>query len=552
MTRPIAKDAAVSSSSGATIASEAGPDVERLADELERAGRSIRERDEQIVELEAQVHELTLDLSASRQELGRILNSRSYRLARKLQAAYGRSSFLRRIANAPGAARLLGIRPPAPASSTTAPDDKVRQSILASGLFDEDFYRQRNEAYIRIPDDLVADFLTCDPAQMRDPGPFFSSRFYLTTHADVAASGMNPLVHFVLHGAKEGRIAFSPEKIRSFLSRVDTSAVHSVFDIVPRGSKVTVLYAENGNFFFQDIAEYVAELFTQQGCPAQAFADLPPGVDPATDVVVVVAPHEFFVIGPGQSWDPERIAQVAHVNTEQWQTPWFAKCFYHLMNSVRGVFDINPNSAAGLVKLGAKAAFLPIVPQEGSVFEQKRMPVTPEFAKLKYIGPLDYPEDVLDRVYDIAYVAVTNPRRSKALADLAPHIAPYRNFIHTPRFSRPITRDNPDMLGGRDLTQIARNSKILLNIHRDHVGYLEWHRIFLYGVMNGCVVVTEPCFANEHIVDGRNYISASLSEMPALLKELLETESGRKRLREISGNNMALARALEAGNGFLR
>lgn len=552
MSGPMAKEAVASNPSGAISSIEAEREFERLAREIERARRFIRERDEQIVELEAQVHELSLDLSASRQELGRILNSRSYRLARKLQAAYGRSAFLRRIANTPGAARLLGIRPPALASSGNMLDDKVRQLVRASGLFDENFYRKHYEAYIRISDDLVADFMTCDPAQMRDPGPLFSTRFYLSTHADVAASGMNPLAHFVCHGAREGRLAFSPERVRSFLSRVDTSAVHSAFDIVPRGSKVTVLCAENGNFFFYDIAEYVAELFTQQGCPAQVFADLPPGVDPSTDVVVVVAPHEFFVIGPGRSWEPERIAQVAHVNTEQWQTPWFAKCFYHLISSARGVFDINPNSAAGLVQLGAKAAFLPIVPQEGSVFEQKRMPVTPELTKLKYIRPLDYPEDILDRVYDIAYVAVANPRRNKALADLAPHIAPYRNFIHTPRFSRPITRDDPDMLGGRDLTQIARNAKILLNIHRDHVGYLEWHRIFLYGVMNGCVVVTEPCFANDHILDGRNYISASLSEMPALLKELLETDSGRKRLREISANNMALARSLDAGNGFLR
>lgn len=533
-------------------AGDESDEVARLANDLDASRQKIRDLEEKIAELETQVLDLSVDLAANRQELGRILQSRSFRFAQKMQAAYARSSILRRIANAPVATRLLGAQPAGFVRATAEVNSLARQKIQASGLFDEAFYRQRYAAHIKIPDDLLADFISCDHGDVRDPGPLFSTRHYLKTYVDVAASGLNPLEHFVLHGAREGRVAFSPEKVRNFLSRVDTRAVNSVFDIVPHGSNVTVLYAENGNFFFQDIAIYVAELLTEQGCRASAFTDLPTGVDPSTDVVVVVAPHEFFFIGPGKGWASERVAQVAHVNTEQWQTPWFAKCFQLLMGSLRGVLDINPNSAAGMVKLGAKAAFLPIVPIKGSVFEQKRTPITPTFAKLKYIRPLDYPDDVVDRTYDIAYVAVSNPRRGKALAELAGHIAPYRCFIHNPRFDRPITRDDLDMIGGSDLSQIARNTKILLNIHRDHVGYLEWHRIFVYGVMNGCVVVTEPCFANDFITDGRNYLSASLAEIPVLLKELLETDVGRKRLRDISRNNIMLSRTLDSGNRFLR
>jgi hypothetical protein len=39
----------------------------------------------------------------------------------------------------------------------------------------------------------------------RDPGPFFSTRRYVAANTDVTNAGMNPLAHYVLYGAAEGR-----------------------------------------------------------------------------------------------------------------------------------------------------------------------------------------------------------------------------------------------------------------------------------------------------------------------------------------------------------
>lgn len=41
----------------------------------------------------------------------------------------------------------------------------------------------------------------------RHPNPSFSTTEYLRRNADVAVFGMNPLVHFLIHGKVEGRIA---------------------------------------------------------------------------------------------------------------------------------------------------------------------------------------------------------------------------------------------------------------------------------------------------------------------------------------------------------
>ena len=38
------------------------------------------------------------------------------------------------------------------------------------------------------------------------PTPSFDTVFYLRSNPDVAAASLNPLVHFVLHGRREGRL----------------------------------------------------------------------------------------------------------------------------------------------------------------------------------------------------------------------------------------------------------------------------------------------------------------------------------------------------------
>lgn len=81
----------------------------------------------------------------------------------------------------------------------------VLRRIEASAYFDGDWYAGRYpdvellglcpaEHYVRIGASLL-----------RDPGPGFSTGFYLATHRDVAKAGVNPLWHYIAHGREEGR-----------------------------------------------------------------------------------------------------------------------------------------------------------------------------------------------------------------------------------------------------------------------------------------------------------------------------------------------------------
>lgn len=78
-------------------------------------------------------------------------------------------------------------------------------SIAASGLFDRDWYVENNSDVRAAGIDPLLHYLRHGAAEGRDPNPLFDSDWYLDRYPDVRAAGANPLVHYLRHGAAEGR-----------------------------------------------------------------------------------------------------------------------------------------------------------------------------------------------------------------------------------------------------------------------------------------------------------------------------------------------------------
>jgi glycosyltransferase involved in cell wall biosynthesis len=72
-------------------------------------------------------------------------------------------------------------------------------------LFDTGFYLSTNPDVLRSGINPLHHFLLSGAQEGRSPHPLFDTEYYVKTNPDVAASGLNPLVHFVRHGAAEGR-----------------------------------------------------------------------------------------------------------------------------------------------------------------------------------------------------------------------------------------------------------------------------------------------------------------------------------------------------------
>ena len=92
--------------------------------------------------------------------------------------------------------------------------------IKRSSLFDGDWYLQ---SYPQLQDDSLAKvnpamhYLKVGGFERLNPGPHFDSYWYLCQYADVRDSGVNPLLHYLLHGEDEGR------KIRAAGQSADTT-----------------------------------------------------------------------------------------------------------------------------------------------------------------------------------------------------------------------------------------------------------------------------------------------------------------------------------------
>ena len=79
------------------------------------------------------------------------------------------------------------------------------QVCAQSGLFDREWYLSHNPDVAASGIDPLAHYIITGSAEGRDPHPLFDSDWYLGRNPDVAAAGMNPLSHYIGWGAAEGR-----------------------------------------------------------------------------------------------------------------------------------------------------------------------------------------------------------------------------------------------------------------------------------------------------------------------------------------------------------
>jgi GT2 family glycosyltransferase len=84
-------------------------------------------------------------------------------------------------------------------------DWRAERVIERSGLFDKDWYLTNNPDVVEWGINPVRHYVVFGAREGRDPSSLFSTRRYLSENGDVAGAGVNPLAHFVLYGAAEGR-----------------------------------------------------------------------------------------------------------------------------------------------------------------------------------------------------------------------------------------------------------------------------------------------------------------------------------------------------------
>lgn len=81
-----------------------------------------------------------------------------------------------------------------------------RPRDIVGELFDEAFYKANNPDIAAHPDPF-SHFMEYGWREWRDPSANFKTGYYLTMYDDIRQAGVNPLIHYLNYGQKEGRYA---------------------------------------------------------------------------------------------------------------------------------------------------------------------------------------------------------------------------------------------------------------------------------------------------------------------------------------------------------
>jgi glycosyltransferase involved in cell wall biosynthesis/GT2 family glycosyltransferase/chemotaxis protein histidine kinase CheA len=184
----------------------ANPDVFELVAYTNSLPTTLAERESQIKALTARVAEKEQSVETLTAQVSEINNSRTWKIA----------LFSRRVSVLLVPPNSLRARVLRRLHRTFFHHDKSNRAqnlendaalIRSSGLFDEAWYIRHNPDIVQAKVDPVQHYLLVGAFEGRDPGPAFNSKAYLANYKDVKKADLNPLVHFINHGRDEGRLA---------------------------------------------------------------------------------------------------------------------------------------------------------------------------------------------------------------------------------------------------------------------------------------------------------------------------------------------------------
>jgi hypothetical protein len=382
----------------------------------------------------------------------------------------------------------------------------------------------------------------------------FDPDAYLSLNEDLRAGCSDAWAHFLAHGFAEGRPFTTPEGVVRLLAQMhaeldeardsylaaatrafggaDNSEIAAMFR--KRGVRIGVFCSTEGNFYMQEIADLLA--WGLQALEIDAVQRNETGdKDERFDFRVFVAPHEFFTLGQGTSWTEFADAPgTVLYNVEQVQTPWFCRAFPLLLRAPL-VLDLNFQSAEILRRAGCNVVHfmpghLPTSPYGRPYVDVSGIELVKgyPFARQRY----DWLErnELGDRPIDLLFVGSSAPRRDNALARLRDLADEYRFLCVYTRQDAPLTSRNYRSTSSEINCALAQRAKIVLNIHRDWLGYFEWSRTVMQGFWQGACVLSDPGLRNPIFEPGVHYLEESVRHIGELARWLLATTEGRETL----------------------
>jgi hypothetical protein len=419
---------------------------------------------------------------------------------------------------------------------------RMRRVVANSGIFDKEWYVRQYPDVAGSGIDPLTHFLHFGAAELRDPSPRFSSRKYLSRHSDVAAAGVNPLVHYLQFGIAEGREIFpvdgaGGQHFPPAITYTDASSaapddvfgyISAPVDASTLPKRIAIGISSLGNFFMAEVAYVVEDAFRNLGVQTRLFTEEQAATVAGYETLLVVAPHEFFLLGKG----PEaleilrRVPRLVMFNVEQRQTQWFRVAQQYLPHA-SAILDISYHTARFLARAGHRSFFLPLGYSDyiARTFDGRKVPEHEIFRCMPPSVRDSLPEAYADRPIDILFIGASSERRQKFFARHASYFANKETVIYLPETTRPFLTTEIRSIDFASFVALARRSKILLNVHQDDDTFFEWQRIVTLGIMQRTLVVTDHCEPVPCIEPAVDFLDAPLPLLPDLCETALRNIS---------------------------
>jgi hypothetical protein len=392
-----------------------------------------------------------------------------------------------------------------------------------------------------------------DPLYRRILGSnIFDPEVYLSLHEDVRNAGVDPWLHFLLHGLREGRRFTTSESVARAMAQTQpalTDARQELLETVAQleheaiepgtklrqaRTKIAVYCSSVGNFYMHEMADLLNAGLRHCGVDA-VLRNEKSSKEEYFHLRIFVAPHEFFYLDGGLSWkDFVKLPNTVLYNVEQIQTPWFCRAFPLLLQAPL-ILDLNLQTAQILCESGCRAIFLMPGYLDDSAYTSPYLDISQieltkgyRFAKDSF----DWKQDdrLSSRPIDVLFVGAKTPYRDKSLMKLDVLAEDCRFVCAYRQASKPFTREAHNGAATEANWALSQRAKIVLNLHRDWIGYFEWSRMVLRGFWQGACVVTDRGLPNPVFDAGVHYLEESPRHLGELIHWLLHAEDGNRKL----------------------
>lgn len=412
--------------------------------------------------------------------------------------------------------------------------------IRSSGLFDPHHYRVKRGLPKASEDDLIRDYLANWQTAGVESAPHFDGETYWQRHLG-GNTDLPPLVHFLRIGCEQGLNPWTEAAVlawqKPFLDDPDlalsvVAQAKGAWSQLWTGARVAVHVHPQSHIVFHEFQSMLVAAFRHLSMaaePAQA------GFEAPADLRIIIAPHDFFYLEPRIDATSVDLKTCILFNTEQIPSVWFGRS-YRFLRAAAGVLDINLQTAACLSELGLTVRFLPLGRIEGFPLFQPTLPISAEYAEWSGTeagGTIDACRPLAERPIDMLWIG-SNARRRQAFWEGAkPVFDQHASFVRLVNVKGALKTEHPDAISGLAFAALARQSKILLNVHHFDAPYFEWQRLMHFGFLQGACVVSETLSQIPALQPGTHYLQADIAQLPAYVDWLLRDSEGQDTLERV-------------------